>query len=117
MSPRRLFAAASSTSNGGGSRYGSGEWRKRQLEKLESKFTEVTNDEDLQPMWREMESRVVKRKPRTLRDTGGRTGRINIRKTDEDIWLQEGLYETTTTNEDNDGDVSSNGASKDDSAR
>ena len=87
------------------------------MEKLESKFTEVTNDEDLQPMWRGMESRVTKRKPRTLRDTGGRTGRINIRKTDEDIWLQEGLYETTTTSDENKGDASSKGTSEDGSKR
>ena len=72
------------------------EWRKKQLDKLEKKFTEplkIDSDEDLQPMWKEMESRVTKRKPRTLRETGGKSGRINIRKTDEEIWLREGLYD------------------------
>jgi hypothetical protein len=39
-----------------------------------------------------MEGRVTRRKPRTLRDTSGLTGRVNIRKTDEDVWLKEGLY-------------------------
>lgn len=74
------------------------EWRKQQLDKLEQKFEEntptiVTNDEDLQPMWKQMESRVRGRRPRTLADTKGLTGRQNVRKTDEDVWLREGLYD------------------------
>eukprot|EP00526_Cylindrotheca_closterium_P022221 CAMPEP_0113602178 /NCGR_PEP_ID=MMETSP0017_2-20120614/616_1 /TAXON_ID=2856 /ORGANISM="Cylindrotheca closterium" /LENGTH=117 /DNA_ID=CAMNT_0000510505 /DNA_START=43 /DNA_END=396 /DNA_ORIENTATION=+ /assembly_acc=CAM_ASM_000147 len=71
-------------------------WNKKQIEKIEKRFTEpaqnVDSDEDLQQMWKQMESRVTKRRPRTLRDTKGKTGRENIRKTDEDLWLQEGLY-------------------------
>jgi hypothetical protein len=84
-----------------------GEWRKKQLEKLEKKFTEpyempvwpemepldIDSDEELQPMWAAMENRVKNRRPRTLRESGGKTGRINIRKTDEEIWLKEGLYD------------------------
>ncbi|CAJ1942976.1 unnamed protein product [Cylindrotheca closterium] len=71
-------------------------WNKKQVEKIEKKFTEPTqnvdSDEDLQQMWKQMESRVTKRRPRTLQDTKGKTGRENIRKTDEEMWLQEGLY-------------------------
>jgi hypothetical protein len=73
-----------------------GGWRKKQLEKLEKKFTEpsiIDSDEKLQSEWSAMESRVTNRRPRTLRETGGKSGRINVRKTDEDIWLQEGLYD------------------------
>jgi hypothetical protein len=73
------------------------EWRKTQLDKLEKKFADPTvvvdRDEDLQPMWKQMESRVIYRKPRTVEEMGGRTGRINIKKTDEEMWLREGLYD------------------------
>lgn len=73
------------------------EWRKQQLDKLEKKFSEpslvvVDNDDDLQPMWKSMESRVTRRRPRTVEEMGGRTGRTNVKKTDEDLWLREGLY-------------------------
>lgn len=71
-------------------------WSKKQIDKIEKKFTEpsqrVDSDEGLQQMWKEMESRVTKRRPRTLGDTKGKTGRENIKKTDEEMWLQEGLY-------------------------
>jgi hypothetical protein len=74
------------------------EWRKQQLDKLEKKFSEpslvvVDNDDDLQPMWKSMESRVTRRRPRTVEEIGGRTGRTNVKKTDEDLWLREGLYD------------------------
>ncbi len=73
------------------------EWRKMQLDKLERKFnqpsTSVEKEEDLQPMWKEMESRVTRRKPRTVQQNGGKTGRTNVRKTDEEVWLREGLYD------------------------
>mmetsp|Transcript_4986 Transcript_4986/g.11907 ORF Transcript_4986/g.11907 Transcript_4986/m.11907 type:complete len:143 (+) Transcript_4986:164-592(+) len=75
------------------------EWRKAQLDKLESKFKKQTevldieSEEDLQPMWKEMEGRVTRRRPRTLADTGGKSGRMNIKKTDEDVWLEQGLYQ------------------------
>lgn len=76
----------------------SSSWSKKQIEKIEQKFSDdpsanVKSDEELQQMWREMESRVVKRRPRTIRETGGKTGRVNVRKTDEEMWLNEGLYE------------------------
>jgi hypothetical protein len=72
------------------------DWRKKQLEKLENRFKEtqdISNDEALQPMWKEMEGRVTRRKPRSTLDTGGKAGRANIRKTDEEVWEQEGFYE------------------------
>lgn len=75
---------------------GGGEWRKHQLDKLSKKFDEpnvIDSDEDLQPMWKAMESRVVNRRTLTAAQKGGKTGRTNIRKTDEEAWLQAGLYE------------------------
>lgn len=80
------------------------EWRKMQLETLEKKFSkpsgvvEVDNDDDLQPMWRQMESRVTNRRPRTVEEMGGRTGRTNVKKTDEEVWLREGFYDDKGTN-------------------
>ena len=79
-------------------------WRKAQLDKIENKFKgkelkarNIESEEDLQPMWKEMEGRVTRRKPRTLADTGGKSGRMNIKKTDEDVWLQQGLYDSDTS--------------------
>jgi hypothetical protein len=76
------------------------EWRKKQLNKLENKFQEselltIVSEEDLQPMWKSMERRVKNRRPRTKEELGGRTGRTNIKQTDEEMWLQEGLYDHT----------------------
>jgi hypothetical protein len=89
------------------------EWRKKQLEnwtqKLEGKPpNEIKSEEELQPMWKEMEGRVVRRKPRTLKETGGRSGRTNIRMTDEDVWAQQGLYSTNSDNDDNDNNNNNN---------
>ena len=88
----RLRSIASSS----GDEADAGAWRKQQLNNLERKFSEpriVENEEDLQSMWKQMESRVTNRRPRTLRETGGRTGRSNLKTTDEDVWLKEGLYD------------------------
>jgi len=100
------------------------QWRRKQIDKLENKFTptteeekgsgitrnegrnncndgapDITSDEELQPMWRDMESRVTRRRSLTAAERGpGKVGRRNIRKGDEDVWLAGGLY-----NEDNDG--------------
>jgi hypothetical protein len=77
------------------------EWRKQQLDKIENKFKgkqlealSIESEEDLQSMWKEMEGRVTKRRSRSLADTGGKSGRMNIKKTEEDVWLEEGLYST-----------------------
>jgi hypothetical protein len=69
------------------------DWRKKQLDRLENRFQNVESDEDLQPMWKSMESRVKSRRPRTLEERGGLSGRSNVKRTDEDCWLQGGLYE------------------------
>lgn len=90
-------------SSEGSSASGEVEWRKKQLDKLERKFahpeTIVENDEDLQPMWKEMEGRVTRRRSRTISENGGRTGRENIRQTDEEYWLREGLYTNESSDE------------------
>lgn len=57
---------------------------------------EIDSDEDVQPMWREMESRVVKRRSLTIEEAkikGKGTGRSNLRHTDEEAWLNAGLYD------------------------
>jgi hypothetical protein len=72
------------------------EWRKKQLDLLERKFTDpqtIENEDDLQPTWKAMESRVTKRRPLTTDQRAGKTGRMNIRRTEEDIWLEVGLYD------------------------
>ncbi|KAG7371306.1 hypothetical protein IV203_019876 [Nitzschia inconspicua] len=94
----RHFASSSSSSSS------PDDWRKRQLQQLQRKFQDTSNtiesDEELQPMWKEMEGRVTRRKPRTMQQTGGRTGRVNVRKTDEDVWAQEGMYQVVDDNDD-----------------
>lgn len=49
-------------------------------------------------MWKGMESRVTKRRSYTPAEREGRVGRANVRRTDEDVWLEQGLYD------DGDGD-------------
>jgi hypothetical protein len=73
------------------------EWRKSSLDQLESRFakeptTIVCSEIDLQPEWKAMESRVVKRRTFTLDEVKGKTGRENVRQTEEDIWMENGLY-------------------------
>ena len=80
------------------------DWRKQQLDKLERKFQEplsIENDEELQPMWKDMESRVTRRRAVPIHEAKGKHGRKNIRRTDEDVWLNAGMY-------DNDDDEDSN---------
>jgi hypothetical protein len=80
-----------------------GAWRKQQLGKLERKFMEplkIDNDEDLQPMWKSMENRVSNRRLLTKSETGGRTGRSNVRRTDEDLWSQNGMYDQEVDDKD-----------------
>lgn len=99
---KRTFSDNTTGSNKGTSGLTSVEWRKKQLDTLERKFTEpsvvVDTDDNLQPMWREMEGRVTRRRPRTVEQMGGKTGRINVRKTDEEMWLREGLYDEKKPN-------------------
>ena len=56
----------------------------------------IESDEEVQPMWQEMESRVLNRRSLTkeqARMKGKRSGRSNLRPTDEDAWLSAGLYD------------------------
>jgi len=85
------------------------EWRKQQLDRLERKFDigvvqepqqEIDSDEDLQPMWQQLERRVKNRRSLTAAERGGRTGRANVKRTDEDFWLEEGLYEDQEDSDD-----------------
>lgn len=105
------------------------QWRRTQIDKLESKFAptgdaendrsdngskdttivkgneddkdvdsdaplEIKSDEDLQPMWKNLESRVTRRRSFTAAQREpGKIGRRNIRKSEEDVWLQSGLYD------------------------
>ena len=84
------------------------EWRKVQLEKLENRLAEpplssqawsspphatIESDDELQQTWRDLESRIRNRRPLTLQDRRGVSGRSNIRRTDEDVWLEVGLYD------------------------
>lgn len=103
--PVRLLA--SSPSNGDGedgisdnpvSVGHAGTWRKEQLKRLEGKFqnsnvTTIEKEDDLQPEWKNMEKRVLMRKSRTKDQIGGKSGRSNVRPTDEDSWLDAGLYQ------------------------
>jgi len=61
--------------------------------KQQSDPLNIDNYEDVQPMWKEMESRVTRRRSLTLEERGGLSGRRNVRKSEEDMWLEAGVYE------------------------
>mmetsp|Transcript_21830 Transcript_21830/g.47533 ORF Transcript_21830/g.47533 Transcript_21830/m.47533 type:complete len:228 (+) Transcript_21830:245-928(+) len=61
--------------------------------KQQSEPLNIDNYEDVQPMWKEMESRVTRRRSLTLEERGGLSGRRNVRKSEEDMWLEAGVYE------------------------
>ena len=85
-------------------------WRKGQLSKLSDNFRDaegsimlkpvpepikINSDDEVQPMWKDMESRVTRRRSYTLEEAsagGKQVGRRNVRKTDEEAWLAAGLY-------------------------
>jgi hypothetical protein len=79
------------------------DWRKIQLDNLEAKHStdstvsimkNVSQDDELQDTWKQMESRVKNRKSSRSIPSGRSSGRMNVQKTDEDIWLQHGFYDT-----------------------
>jgi hypothetical protein len=81
------------------------QWCKQQLEALQRKFTKVEtiqNNEELQPMWKEMEGRLTQRRSRTLAEIRGITGRQNTSRTDEEVWLAKGMCREED-DENNDG--------------
>lgn len=95
------------------------EWKRNQYRKITEKFQiditkekepsqqstveplQIDNYEDVQPMWKEMESRVTRRRSLTLEQRGGRSGRHNVRRSDEDVWLDAGVYGGSTDHVDN----------------
>ena len=88
-----LFRASSTGGAGNGER--DLEWRKVQLDRMRKNFSEpsIESDDDLQPMWKEMESRVLRRRSLTIEKAGGQVGRTNVRATDEESWLKAGMYD------------------------
>lgn len=85
-------------------------WRKGQLSKITDTFEnagkgglavrpvpmEINSDDEVQPMWKDMESRVTRRRAMTKAEAtakGKKIGRSNVRKTDEEAWLSAGLYD------------------------
>eukprot|EP01083_Nonionella_stella_P062727 163103_1 len=78
-------------------------WKKGQLKKLEKNALQtddepldIRSDDEVQQMWKDMESRVTKRPTMTISQAalkGKKAGRSNVRKTDEEAWLQAGLYD------------------------
>lgn len=53
----------------------------------------IDSYEDVQPMWKEMESRVTRRRSLTIEQRDGVSGRRNVRRSDEDVWLEAGVYD------------------------
>ena len=57
---------------------------------------EITSDVEIQPMWKDMESRVVRRRSMSISEAlqkGKKSGRGNVGKTDEEVWLKAGMYD------------------------
>lgn len=92
-------------------------WRKHQLVQLEQSLltnarnkgevkAELDEDDVVQPMWRAMERRVLQRKSLTAEQRGSsaKIGRKNIKLTDEDTWLQAGLYNADSSKTSSNGD-------------
>jgi hypothetical protein len=111
------------------------EWRKLKLDQLENRFAgspsspgslsgsstlssstppsrTIDSDDDLQQAWRDLESRIRGRRPLSLADRGGVSGRSNVRRTDEDVWLEEGLYEDSGKVPSSKGDVDASSVAK-----
>jgi hypothetical protein len=51
----------------------------------QDELMEVTSDEQVQAMWKDMESRVLRRRSILVSDAGKKVGRRNIGKTDEEV--------------------------------
>mmetsp|Transcript_28705 Transcript_28705/g.59554 ORF Transcript_28705/g.59554 Transcript_28705/m.59554 type:complete len:207 (-) Transcript_28705:297-917(-) len=99
-------------------------WKRNQYRKMQDKFVDgeskqngmapnnslppltIDNYDDVQPMWKEMESRVTRRRSLTLAQRGGVSGRRNIRKSDEDVWMAAGVYDIPDDSNDDEADES-----------
>ncbi|KAL7467334.1 hypothetical protein ACHAXS_009473 [Conticribra weissflogii] len=97
-------------------------WKRSQYRKIEEKFVNgeaeqngfapnnslppltIENYDDVQPMWKEMERRVIRRRSLTLAERGGVSGRRNIRKSDEDVWMAAGVYDILDDSNDDEAD-------------
>lgn len=62
---------------------------------IQSNVMNSSTYEDIQPYWKALESRVVNRKSR--RD--GVSGRFGERKSEEDYWLEAGVYHSESKEE------------------
>jgi len=60
----------------------------------------IDNYDEVQPMWIAMEGRVTKRQSLTLDQRGGVSGRRNVRKSEEDMWLEAGVYDSDKSKSD-----------------
>lgn len=67
---------------------------RQQQQQQKSQPLAIDTYDDVQPMWKQMESRVTKRRSLTLGQRGGVSGRRNVRKSDEDLWLEAGVYDS-----------------------
>ena len=80
-------------------------WKKNQFDTITNKFQKknsddddivvINNDDELQDTWKQMESRVTRRRlpPKSNERGITKVGRRNIRKSEEDEWLKAGLYD------------------------
>eukprot|EP00617_Octactis_speculum_P014543 CAMPEP_0185767930 /NCGR_PEP_ID=MMETSP1174-20130828/45808_1 /TAXON_ID=35687 /ORGANISM="Dictyocha speculum, Strain CCMP1381" /LENGTH=190 /DNA_ID=CAMNT_0028452325 /DNA_START=87 /DNA_END=659 /DNA_ORIENTATION=+ len=55
--------------------------------------SEIDDQANLQPYWRDLERRVSGRKPRTT----GPSGRENVRRSEVDYWMEAGVYDGNDT--------------------
>ena len=71
----------------------------KELDIIDNKMNEpsqINNDEEVQQMWKDMENRVTRRRSITLSEAkmkGKSVGKNNIRRTDEEAWLEAGVYQ------------------------
>lgn len=73
----------------------------QQQQQKQQQPLQIDSDDQVQPMWRDMESRVVRRRSVTIAEAltkGMKIGRRNVRSTDEDAWLDAGLYHQENDN-------------------
>ncbi|GMI18792.1 hypothetical protein TrLO_g13325 [Triparma laevis f. longispina] len=74
-------------------------WIKKQQRKILEKFEgggkeqESPSEFKVQDEWLAMERRTKNRRLVKLNEAGGKLGRRNVKKTDEDYWIQAGVYE------------------------
>mmetsp|Transcript_19164 Transcript_19164/g.22151 ORF Transcript_19164/g.22151 Transcript_19164/m.22151 type:complete len:189 (+) Transcript_19164:184-750(+) len=95
-------------------------WRRGQLSKISNKFNhedeksspldeeesridfsqplEINSEDEVQQVWLDMENRVTRRRTISIAEAkaaGKSIGRRNVRKTDEEVWLANGVYDNS----------------------